>query len=304
MNQFRIDLREDTPSYAEANLFDKNIPHSLGKNGRPALIVIPGGCYLYKSSREGDPVAARFSGLGYQTFNFQYLSYWKKKYEDFSEEIEVVPQAHFPEQVIDLYKLIKIIRENAEEWGIDPEKVYVLGFSAGGHIAAAGALLAENEELLKAAGASSAEEVQPDAAVLGYPMLDAELIRERTVVPEAFKLQAPYLIPAVFGTEHPREEQYAAFRLKNHVKKDAPPMFVWHTAEDRVTSPVETLSFVQELIKNGVPAELHLFEHGGHGSALADAETARGDAEIIKDNASWAEMADHFLKRIHAQKSV
>lgn len=301
MKEFEIKLREDGSSVARANLFEKEISPGIIKK-RPALIILPGGCYLYKSYREGDPVAARFAGKGYQTFVFEYPTYWKKKYISPDEKIEINPDAKYPEQVIDLYKLIKMIRENADEWGIDPNQVYVMGFSAGGHVAASGAIHFENEELLQAAGIDDPAVARPDAAVLCYPMLDAELIRERTAVPKGFELQAAYLIPAVFGEEHPDESRYEEMRLKNFVHKDMPPVFLFHTMEDMVTSPLETMAFATELKKNNVPVELHVFENGVHGMSLCDETTERAPGDQNPDNALWPELADRFLKR-KAEKS-
>lgn len=290
-----IDIREDGSSYVEASLFEPEFATNVTRV-RPAMIILPGGCYLYKSHREGDPVAARFAGMGYHTFVFQYASYWKKKYLSENETVELVEDAHYPEQVIDLFKIIAMLRDHAEEWYIDPDQIYVAGFSAGGHIAAAAAVKWDDPELLRRAGITDPRKARPDAAVLCYPMLEAELIRVTTKVPEEMEFQARYLVHGLFGCDNPDESMYREVRLVNHITPETPPVFIWHTFEDMTTSALESTRFVEELIKNKVRCEFHLFETGAHGASLCDVTTARDEGDIKPSNALWPQMADRFLK--------
>ena len=291
----RIDLREDGSSYVDCHLFEPQFATGI-KRKRPALIILPGGAYLYKSHREGDPVAARFAGMGYHTFVFQYATYWKEKYEDPSEDIQLVPEAHWPEQLLDLMKLIRLIREHADEWYVEADQIYLMGFSAGAHIAGAEAVSGNDPKYLELAGIEDPESVRPDGAVLCYPMLDAELVRWRTSIPEDFRLQAQYLMYGVFGTLEPDESLYQELDLTRHVTKDICPVFIWHTFEDQTTSALASTRFIEKLIENKVRCEFHMFETGGHGMSLCDETTARSDAEILPADAIWPQMADVFLK--------
>lgn len=107
---------------------------------RPAVIVIPGGAYQYCSEREADPVAMRFLAAGYHTFILRY---------------SVAEHNTWPNPLTDYETAIGLIRERAEEWLIYPDKIAVCGFSAGGHLAGAAAVLSLN---------------RPNAAILGYPV--------------------------------------------------------------------------------------------------------------------------------------
>ncbi len=109
---------------------------------RPAILVLPGGGYYFCSAREAEPIAMAFLAQGYNAFVLRY-SLGKEK-------------AKFPRPLEDAESALELIRGNAEKWGIDPEKVAVIGFSAGGHLAAALAAMGK---------------VRPNAAILGYPCI-------------------------------------------------------------------------------------------------------------------------------------
>lgn len=127
---------------------------------RPGMLVLPGGGYLMCSDREADPVALAYAGAGYQAFILRY---------------SVGEHAEWPNPLRDYEAAMSLIREKAEEWAVDPERIAVVGFSAGGHLAAAAATLAEN---------------RPAAAVLGYPVTEEETAR-------ACLPSAPDLVSAV-----------------------------------------------------------------------------------------------------------
>ena len=153
-----------------------------------------------------------------------------------------------------------------------------------------------SEPMLELAGIEDPESARPDGAVLCYPMLDAELVRWRTSIPEDFRLLAQYLMYGVFGTLEPDESLYQELDLTRHVTKDICPVFIWHTFEDQTTSALASTRFIEKLIENKVRCEFHMFETGGHGMSLCDETTARSDAEILPADAIWPQMADVFLK--------
>ena len=112
---------------------------------RPALLILPGGAYRMCSQREADPVAAPFLAAGYQVFTLRY---------------SVDPHAVWPNPLDDYEQAVALIRQRAEAWGVAPDKIAVIGFSAGGHLAAAAATLAVN---------------RPNAAILGYALCGADV---------------------------------------------------------------------------------------------------------------------------------
>lgn len=302
----RIYLRDDKTSYFDTYLLNKNI-NEITTVKRPALIICPGGTYLYKSYREGEPVAVQFNAMGYQCFVLSYPTLWKKKYYK-SEDVEFNPISPYPEQVIDLFKTISAIRENAEEWGIDPNQIFVMGFSAGGHVAASSAVNWNNENYLKRAGIEDPEMSKPNAVVLSYPMVDAELIRVRVDYKDKLvfereedALQAKYLLQSVFGTDEPTKEMWDEMFLMSRITKDTPPFFIWHTTEDQVTPASQTTKFVEKLLENKVKCEYHLFATGHHGMSLSTPAVATVEGDYNYNNAIWPVLADLFLKRIGSE---
>ena len=135
---------------------------------RPAVIVCPGGAYLSTSKKEGEPVALEFNARGYHAFVLNYST------------LDSAPDnCKFPQQLLELATCVKIIRENADKWGVDVDKLSIIGFSAGANLAAnygvywdKGLLdsVTTNRELLK-----------PNALLLSYPILDYALNEDKLV---------------------------------------------------------------------------------------------------------------------------
>lgn len=144
MRCFTLDLAPDGNGTLTAYLQDSS-PELSNMNARPALLIFPGGAYQRCSDREAEPVALSFSAQGFQTFVLRY---------------SVKEQAKFPQPLLDAEGAIRAVRKNADEWGIDPEKIAVCGFSAGAHLAACLGTMSEE---------------RPNALVLGYGALDTSL---------------------------------------------------------------------------------------------------------------------------------
>ena len=201
---------------------------------RPLVLVVPGGGYSHVSPREGDPVALQFAAAGYHTAVLTY---------------SVGEGARDYRPLRQLSEALGLLRQHAEEWHILPDKIAVCGFSAGGHLALSGAVLDIPGETAQQ---------RPDAVILGYPVITAgEYAHRGSFVQLA-------------GSEDAAAQR--AFGLEDKITPDTPPVFVWHTMEDR-TVPVEnTLLLLSALRRAGVACEAHLFEQGVHGTSISTAE--------------------------------
>ncbi len=227
---------------------------------RPAILILPGGGYEYTSCREAEPIALRFTSLGYQTFVLDYSC--------------SPTGAVYPVALEQAKAAMKLIRANASEWCVNPSKIAVMGFSAGGHLAA------------NLANDSSGES-KPSACVLGYPVITAD---------ERYTHRGS--IEKVSGKSF-READKEFFSLEKHVTNANPPTFLWHTWEDGCVNVMNTLLYATALKKAGVTAEVHIFPFGGHGLALASEETSHEDGrEIVEECTQWPELAGRFLRQV------
>ena len=183
-----------------------------------------------------------------------------------------------------------IARENAERWNVLENGVFVCGFSAGGHLAGTvstmwddPAFYAEFESYNMAMGLSKdSAPWRPDGAVLGYPvmtMLDFTHEGSRD---------------ALCGKEDTK--LHAALSLENRVTEKTAPVFLFHTGEDGCVPAENSLQYVAELRKYGVPFELHVFEKGGHGLSLCNELTAVYDGQIVPENTPWIGLAVTWIK--------
>ncbi len=220
---------------------------------RPMVVVVPGGGYNHVSPREGDPVALQFAAAGYHTAVLHY-------------SVGEGAQNYQPMRQLD--EALCLLREHAAEWNILPDKIAVCGFSAGGHLALASAVLNIPE---------CESQQRPDAVILGYPVVSAGEFAHRG----SFEMLA--------GSKELDAQQ--RFTLEDKITPQTPPVFVWHTMEDE-TVPVEnTLMLLSALHKAGVPCEAHLFEKGWHGTSISTPEV--NAASIHRHH--WVELAVEWL---------
>ena len=254
MNYFHMQL----PGHPEATLdgYILDCDLTLGQNvKRPAIVVCPGGGYVYCSRAEGEPVALSYAARGFHTFVLRYST--GHDAADFAplQEISWV---------------IGYIRENAEKWSIDPEKIVTCGFSAGGHLAFSAGLLGENK---------------PNAMILGYPAASAPNIPG-----------ADFMLKLLTGKQNVTDEDAARFDLVAQITADAPPVFLVATAEDMLTG-FGALPIAQKYCKLGRPYELHIFQHGPHGYSLANETTSDGSSRYM--NAAFAQWQGLSVEWLH-----
>lgn len=220
---------------------------------RPLVLVVPGGGYSHVSAREGDPVALQFAAAGYHTAVLRYA---------------VGDDAAHGLPLRQLAAAIGLVRQNAAQWHVLPDKIAVCGFSAGGHLALSSAVLEIPGE---------ADQPRPNAVILGYPVVSAGKYAHRGSFAQ------------LAGTADRAAQQ--AFGLEDKITPETPPVFVWHTMEDE-TVPVEnTLLLVSALHAAGVPCEAHLFEKGVHGTSISTVEVDRPS----RHRRHWVELAVEWL---------
>lgn len=225
---------------------------------RGAVIVFPGGGYGGRAGYEGAPIAEFFRDQGFRGFVCQY---------------RVSPNRH-PAPLNDAARAIRLVRSKAAAWNVNPDKIAVLGFSAGAHLAGSSGVLYRRAE--KPIGDKIDQRPnRPDAMVLCYPVITAK---------------APYGHMGSFrnllGPETPVSE-YAAFSLEEQVCVDTPPAFLWHTAQDTGVPPENSMFLASALGRHQVPYELHVFPEGRHGLGMAvEIERAR----------EWPRLAADWLK--------
>lgn len=238
----------------------------LVKKVRPAALVIPGGGYGMVSGREGEPIALRFVGKGYAAFLLEY-------------SVNVA----YPVPLKEAAMAMVYIRENAEKYGIDPERVAAIGFSAGGHLAGMLATLF-GEACLRETLGERAKLVRPDAVVLSYPVITTR--EELTHGTSAATISG--------GDAALRR----ALSLETRVTADSSPAFLWHTAEDELVPVANSLLYANACLQNGVPFELHVFEKGWHGTSEISIETTDEEAlGRIRHLSAWMDLAFTWLQQ-------
>ncbi len=234
---------------------------------RPAVVVCPGGGYGLCSDREADPIAMCYSAAGYHVFILRY---------------SIKEDAVYPNSLVDLCHAMKLIRDHADEWGVDKEKIAVCGFSAGGHLAASLGVHWTEERIQKAAGCTG-DEIKPNALILIYPVISTSWMENTNN------------LARIIG-DGDFEATYRDLNLHTCVNKDTPYTFLAHTFRDRSVPVTDSLKFAEALDKEKIPFELHIFPNGGHGMGLATELTPGGGSD--ESFAQWMELSVSWLGRL------
>ena len=211
---------------------------------RTAVIVAPGGGYQHLATeKEGFAVARWLNDHGVAAFVLRY---------------RLGPKYHHPVELGDAQRAIRLVRSRAAEYGIVEDHVGICGFSAGGHLAASAGTLFD-------AGDSDATDPierknsRPDFLILAYPVITME-------DPSVHLGSKRNLLG-----ENPDPALVSALSLETRVTPQTPPTFLFATTDDKTVPVVNSVMFYEALVRAGVPAEIHLFQHGAHGAGLATA---------------------------------
>ena len=240
---------------------------------RNAILVIPGGGYHNVcSNREGEPIAMAFMPHGYNAFVLSY---------------SVSGQKTFPGQLIEASLAMKHIKDNAKEYNINPEKVFVTGFSAGGHLAASLGTMWHLDEIYKETGMDYGYN-KPAGMILGYPVISGDP-----------SLSHPGSFQNLLGKENPTSEELKKVSLENCVDERSVPMYLMHTSNDGVVPVKNALVIANAYAEAGKTFEMHIFPDAPHGIALGNQITA-GTVEKFNNPriASWIEQAANWAKNL------
>jgi acetyl esterase/lipase len=233
---------EDTPTLT---IFEPQGGHGNGS----AVVVLPGGAYLgLAANLEGRQVADWFTARGFRAFILSYR---------LSSNGYLLPVP-----LLDARRAIQTVRARARDYHIAPDRIAVIGFSAGGHLAALSATQfvpgnPDAEDPIERASS------RPDYLVLGYPWIGA--ISSDTAHLTYCKL---------FNVMDRCEALRAAYSPDLFVTKQTPPTFIFHTFNDQTVPVEQSLRFYAALVKAGVPSEMHIFANGPHGTGLGKADAA------------------------------
>lgn len=235
---------------------------------RPVILICPGGAYRSTSDREAEPIALQFLAAGYHVAVLRYST---------------VP-ARFPEALMQLALAVHILRKNAEEWKIDKNRIIVMGFSAGGHLAASLGVFWNQEFLFERLGVP-AKQLQPNGLILCYPVITSgEKSHQGSFI-------------NLLGLDYDNLVKRSKVSLEKQVTRDTPPTFIWHTATDDLVPVENSILFFQALCAAGVRAEMHIYPNGPHGLALATNETSGPHGELIQEECkSWMKLAKDWVK--------
>lgn len=244
-------------------------PDTYGERRRPMVLICPGGGYEHVSVREGEPIAFHFLTAGCHA-----AVLW---YDIAKQGVE------HPQELKELAWSAAYIREHADEYAIDKDKILVAGFSAGGHLAACLGCFWDKEWLEKEMHMKK-ERYRPNGLILAYPVITSGEFAHRGSFVNLMGEKADEVLECELS-------------LENQVTDQMPPVFMWHTFEDGAVPLENSLLFASALRKAGVNFEYHVFPHGGHGYALATKETAmREGNEIEPQCEQWIELCKNWLK--------
>lgn len=227
-----------------------------------AMVICPGGGYTVVVDHEKQPVVDWLTARGIAAFVLIY---------------RVAPRYRHPAMLQDVSRAIRTVRANAAAYKIDPARIGVIGFSAGGHLAATAAVHHT------AGDPNSADPIErvssrPDLSVLVYPMITMHAVGDK-----------PAMCGNLLGKEPPpAPELIELMSVERQVTATTPPAFIYHRRADGIVPVQNPLLYATAMAEAGVPFELHIYDHAGHGQVMATGDPIDGD---------WPERLLNWLRR-------
>lgn len=243
------------------------------RSPRPGILLVPGGGYHCVVDHEQECIAVRFLGMGYHVFILDYTVN-----EDGTKPIHALALEQLAEAMA-------LIRNHAGDWHLDPHRLTVAGFSAGGHLAGCLAVHWHRDWLYQRTGLPP-QIIRPDAVILAYPVTTTGSFAHRGSIDHLLGSDASV-------------EELRLYSLEKQVTEQVPPVFIWHTQEDEFVPVEGTFLFAQACIRAGVSTELHIFPKNRHGLSLADKETAWEEKTSVDPHiANWFPLCAEWLELI------
>ena len=229
----------------------------------PAIIIVPGGSYTHIPTAQAESLAMAFAGHGYQAFYLEYTLLGDQ------QPLELAP-------VLDLGRAMVRLRQRATAWHIDRTQITPAGFSVGGHIVA----LYNDYWSTRVATALQVTPatLKPTNVILGYPVISPLLGFPKDTETIATWSQTP-----------------AKLAAEQHINTHNQSTFIWVTADDPIVPAANALAYATALATANIPYELHVFKHGPHGLALANAQTAWKPDANQPHAAHWLTLALEWL---------
>lgn len=231
---------------------------------QPCVIVCPGGGYEFTSDREAEVIAYQFMAKGISACVLRYS----------------VKPAVYPTALLELAQSVLLVKKLGPKYGIDPDRIFTIGFSAGGHLCASFGNFWTRPFIADALGCQSTD-LKIRGQMLGYPVITSGPYAHQG----SFK--------ALLGDRY--QELKASMSLENSVSKDTPPTFIWATQTDDAVPVRNSLMFVDALEKAGVTCEFHMYPFGVHGLSLGTAKVAMRPEMEIPHIQGWIDRAIEFI---------
>lgn len=250
-------------AYLPDNLSEMNRENEL----RPCLLICPGGGYEFCSQRESEPIALHFLPEGFNVFILNYST---------------APH-RYPAQLCEVAASMELLYQHADAWHCDTTRIAIMGFSAGGHLAA---------HYSNAYSCTEVRAVFPNshpvsAAILCYPVITAD---------SAWAHMGSF--DALTGKSERTADEIQKFSCDRLVSAKTPPTFLWHTAVDATVPVMNSLLYAQALAAHHVPFELHVYPQGGHGLSTCDRQTLDEVLSEHEYDRTWLACAKHWLHYI------
>ena len=309
----KIPINETNPQACLETYFLDYISTYRYDSGAPVILICPGGGFAYLADREMEPMAMAFNAMGYHAGVIRYSC---------GSHCDVVTS------VADAACAVAAVRRRAGDFRIDPEKIYLCGFSAGGYVAAALGTFWRERWLIQEMNVRCREWIgwepechlwRPDRLILGYPVISMAAMATQLPYMKDFSMANPAFSEDDY-TFYKHDERFIDFKKLEctwlfhnacpeqrllekyspalHVDAGTPETFLWHTMQDNLVYPENSMDFAAALRKAGVGCELHLFAKGFHGLSMANAVSAQRETDVVESCQLWLPMVRNWLEGV------